>query len=73
MIDQERDLLAEYCKETNFPWTLDYLIDDHRNLANERMEVEAEAKEAESRGFYKGLAQGLRSCELLKELTLRKK
>ena len=73
MIDQERDLLAEYSKETNYRWTLMTLIDDHRYLVAQRVEVEAEAKEAEARGFYTGLAQGLRSCELLKELTLRKK
>jgi hypothetical protein len=71
MIDQERDLLAEYCKETNYPWTLDYLIDDHRNLANERMEVEADAKEAEARGFREGLKRGLKMCERLDGLTWR--
>jgi hypothetical protein len=73
MTEQEKNLLAEYSKETNSRWTLMHLIDDHRYLVAQRVEVEADAKDAETRGFREGLAQGLRSCELLKELTLRKK
>jgi len=71
MIDQERDLLAEYCKETNYPWTLMTLIDDHRYLANERVEVEVSIKKAEARGFREGMAHAFRSTKLLNELVRR--
>ena len=71
MIDQERDLLAEYSKETNSRWTLMHLIDDHRYLVAQRAEVETEAKEAEVRGFREGFEYGLRSAEHLNELTRR--
>ena len=72
MIDQERDLLAEYSKETNYRWTLMTLIDDHRYLANERIEVEVSTKKAEARGFREGYEYGLRSAEFLNELVRRK-
>jgi hypothetical protein len=71
MIDQEKNLLAEYSKETNYRWTLMHLIDDHRHLVAQRIEVEVSAKEAEARGFREGFEYGLRSAEHLNELTRR--
>ena len=71
MTDQEKNMLAEYSKETDYPWTLEYLIYDHRNLANERIEVEAEARAAKAKGYGEGLEHGLRSCEILEGLTRR--
>jgi len=69
MIDQKNNLLAEYSKETHYSWTLGQLIDDHRNLVAQRIEVEIEGKQAEARGFREGHAYGLRSAELLNKLT----
>jgi hypothetical protein len=67
MTDEEKNLLDEYRKETNYPWTLEYLIDDHRNLSNERVETDVLEKESEARGFIKGHAIGIRSAEILNE------
>jgi hypothetical protein len=65
MTDKEKNLLEEYRKETNYPWTLEYLIDDHRNLSNERVETDVLEKEAKARGFLEGHAIGIRSAEIL--------
>ena len=44
MIDQENNLLAEYSKETHYSWTLNHLIEDHRNLGAQQIEVEIERR-----------------------------
>jgi len=69
MIDQKNNLLAEYSKETHYSWTLNHLIEDHRNLVAQQIEVEIEGKKAEARGFREGHAYGLRSAELLNKLA----
>jgi hypothetical protein len=73
MIDQGKNLLAEYSKETHYSWTLDHLIKDHRKLVAQRIEVEIEGKQAEARGFREGHAYGLRSVEFLNELAPKNK
>ena len=73
MSDTDTKLLADYCKKVFYNMTLKQLIEEHQKLTAERAKIEAEAKKAEARGFREGLEHGLRSCELLKELTLRKK
>lgn len=69
MTNQEKNLLAEYSKETHYPWTLNNLIDDHRNLVAQRIEVETQNKQAEARGFREGYAYGLKSAKLLDKLV----
>jgi hypothetical protein len=69
MINQENNLLAKYSKETHYSWTLGRLIEDHRNLVAQQIEVEIEGQKAEARGFREGHAYGLRSVELLNKLT----
>ena len=69
MIDQENNLLAKYSKETHYSWTLGRLIEDHRNLVAQQIEVEIEGQKAEAKGFREGYAYGLRSAELLNELA----
>ena len=71
MTDQEKNLLAEYSKETYYSWTLNSLIDDHRNLVAQRIEVDIEGEKAEARGFREGYEYGLRSAEHLNELVRR--
>ena len=69
---QEKNLLAKYSKETYYSWTLNSLIDDHRNLVAQRIEVEIEGKKAEARGFREGYAYALRSVKLLDKLAQNK-
>jgi hypothetical protein len=71
MSDTDTKLLADYCKKIFYNVTLKQLIEEHQKLTAERVEIEAEAKEAEARGFREGFEYGLRSAEHLNELTRR--
>ena len=71
LLDHQEKLLDRYIEESCRFWTLEDLIDDHRGLVAQRVEVEADAKEAFTRGYREGLEHGLRSCESLEGLTRR--
>jgi flagellar biosynthesis/type III secretory pathway protein FliH len=71
MSDTDTKLLADYCKKIFYNVTLKQLIEEHQKLTAERAKIEAEAKEAEARGFREGYEYGLRSAELLNGLVRR--